>query len=413
MYYKLNVNSLGEAVASSDPKYQNGLDGSNIIAQSITADHIAVTDLVAFGATIGGFHINNHSLYSGVKTSISNTTEGIFLGDDGQVNIGDATNFVKFFKDANGEFKLEIAADSISFGTEKTTVESLYQSVKSNSEDLTNYITTTNRELEDLQGQIDGSIMTHFKEYAPLPFIDNKTSRNEPAKTWMETDTTNGNNNLKNNHLGDLFYDTITGYCYRWQVQNNEYFWNRITDVDVTKALADAAKAQDPADCKRRVFVDTPVPPYDIGDLWTQGLTGDIMRCQVAKTKDQSYSATDWVKASKEVYSKTETDAAINVTKESIELNASKTYETITNVTNKVSTAKSEAISTAANDATSKANAAKSEAISTAAEDATNKVNNIAIGGRNYVLDTTDEKYLQSFGFGNPKRQRAFYVLLR
>lgn len=108
IYYKLNVDALGETTASSDEKYQNGLDGSVIIAKSITADRIAVTDLVAFGATIGGFHIDTNSLYSGTKASVDNTTEGIFLGDDGQFAVGDGNNFLKYFKDENGNYKLEI-----------------------------------------------------------------------------------------------------------------------------------------------------------------------------------------------------------------------------------------------------------------------------------------------------------------
>ena len=47
LYYKLNVNSLGETTASADEKYQNGLDGSVIIAESITADKIKVDELLA------------------------------------------------------------------------------------------------------------------------------------------------------------------------------------------------------------------------------------------------------------------------------------------------------------------------------------------------------------------------------
>ena len=67
----------------------------------------------------------------------------------------------------------------------------------------------------------------------------------------------------------------------------------------MTKALQDAEKAQDTADSKRRVFVSQPVPPYEVGDLWVQGSTGDILRCQTAKTSRQSYSSSDWVLASK------------------------------------------------------------------------------------------------------------------
>ena len=123
LYYKLNVNALGEATAKSDPKYQNGLDGSIIVAESITAEKIAVDDLVAFGATIGGYHINNHALYSGTKNSISNTTRGAYLGDDGQLNIGDSNNFLKFYVDENGKYKLVIQADTIKLSSTGKTIE--------------------------------------------------------------------------------------------------------------------------------------------------------------------------------------------------------------------------------------------------------------------------------------------------
>jgi hypothetical protein len=144
--------------------------------------------------------------------------------------------------------------------------------------DLTSFIKAMNKTVDGLQEQIDGSIQTWFYEIPP-------TNENVPAKDWTTTD-------LKNNHLGDLYYDTKTGYCYRYQVENNTYSWQRVTDVDVTKALSDAAKAQDTADHKRRVFTITPTPPYDIGDLWTDGK--DLRRCNTEKTSEQSYISTDW-----------------------------------------------------------------------------------------------------------------------
>ena len=77
------------------------------------------------------------------------------------------------------------------------------------------------------------------------------------------------------------------------------YSWERITDTDVTKALADAANAQDTANSKRRIFYDTPTVPYDAGDLWVQGSDGDILRCAQAKKNTGSYDRNDWVLASK------------------------------------------------------------------------------------------------------------------
>lgn len=130
LYYKLNMDSLGEPTVSKDEKYQNGLDGSVIIAKSIVAEKVAVDDLVAFGATIGGFNIDTHSIFSGAKSSINNTTRGIYMDDQGQINIGDSNNFFKYFKDSDGAYKLIISAGSIELGGSGKTVEDEINDIK-------------------------------------------------------------------------------------------------------------------------------------------------------------------------------------------------------------------------------------------------------------------------------------------
>lgn len=104
LYYKLNINSEGmipeqELDEELKEKLKYGLLGNNIIANSITADKISVSDLVAFGATVGGFKITDHSLFSDVKDSVENTTRGIYMDTDGQVNFGDDDSFIKYFKE--------------------------------------------------------------------------------------------------------------------------------------------------------------------------------------------------------------------------------------------------------------------------------------------------------------------------
>ena len=130
LYYKLNVNSLGEATASSDEKYQNGLDGSAIIAKSITAEKVSVNDLVAFGATIGGFHITDNAIYSGVKETATNTTRGAYLDSNGQLSVGDASNFLRYYMDEDGNYKLEISASSLKFGASGKTVDEAISEVE-------------------------------------------------------------------------------------------------------------------------------------------------------------------------------------------------------------------------------------------------------------------------------------------
>ena len=120
LYYKLNTD--GETITSEQTEY-NSLNGSIITAKSVTAEKVNVTDLVAFGATIGGFKITDNSIYSGVKETVNNTTRGVYLDNTGQIAFGDASNFIKFYKDANGVYKLDISARQITFGASNKSIE--------------------------------------------------------------------------------------------------------------------------------------------------------------------------------------------------------------------------------------------------------------------------------------------------
>lgn len=129
LYYSLNVN--GETVEAQQTN-QNALDGSHIIAKSIAATKISVKDLVAFDATIGGYNITDEALYSGVKSSIDNTTVGVYLDSTGQINIGDQNNFLKYYKDSSsGQYKLEISADSFVFSSSGENIEDKLDSISS------------------------------------------------------------------------------------------------------------------------------------------------------------------------------------------------------------------------------------------------------------------------------------------
>ena len=158
LYYKLNVNALGETTASSDPKYQNGLDGSAIIAKSITASKISVTDLVAFDATIGGFHITDSAIYSGVKESVDNTTSGVYLDKNGQFNTGDSINYLKYYKDAENNYKLEVSADLLLLGTSNKDVEAELDNTKADVTNAKDTISSAQVSIDSLNSQIKNLI---------------------------------------------------------------------------------------------------------------------------------------------------------------------------------------------------------------------------------------------------------------
>ena len=130
LYYKLNVS--GSTVETEQTQY-NSINGSIITAQSITANKIHVDDLKAFNATIGGFKITDNSIYSGVKSSINNTTRGIYLDTDGQIMFGDTSNFVKFYKDTSDpdeRYKLDISVSNLSIGSSGKSVELVINSLQ-------------------------------------------------------------------------------------------------------------------------------------------------------------------------------------------------------------------------------------------------------------------------------------------
>lgn len=155
LYYRLNTDGKTVETEQTD---QNSLNGTVIQAKSITASKINVTDLQAFGATIGGFKISEKSIYSGVKSSPTNTTRGIYLsGSDGQVYIGDATNYIKYTIDSNGNSKLQISADSITFETNKSLATALSEAAKT----ATNFMSLTADDgliVGDRTGTLGGNI---------------------------------------------------------------------------------------------------------------------------------------------------------------------------------------------------------------------------------------------------------------
>ena len=166
------------------------------------------------------------------------------------------------------------------------------------------------------QDQADQMIEMWFGDVAP-------TLQNAPAVDWVDADT-------KALHEGDLYYNRGAlpsggGRAWMWQQVENAWCWNELTDRDVLASLEAAARTQDTADGKRRVFVSQPHAPYDVGDLWVNAtypaivdsgngamqaqwydsvtdkaysggeiFNNDIVRCKTAKASGASFSVWDW-----------------------------------------------------------------------------------------------------------------------
>nr|DAV20325.1 MAG TPA: Putative tail protein [Caudoviricetes sp.] len=285
------IEDLSNRLAESPGVYttvEPQLDGSNIyylhnkpnladsnIIWKMTAEAWAVS-------TDGGQHWNGGMTVDGDVIARILTATGV---NADWINTG---TIKAIDKDGNITFMVDIVTGRVVINADSVQIKGkdidIIAKEKAETE-VNNFISNTyTTDINNLQSQIDGQIETFFYDYEP-------TLQNIPASGWTTKEE-------RKKHEGDLFYWKSKGYAYRFMQDGATWKWQLVQDTDITLALAAAEKAQDTADHKRRVFVVQPEPPYDIGDLWTQGKNGDLMRCRVARASG-SYSEDDWEKASK------------------------------------------------------------------------------------------------------------------
>lgn len=200
----------------------------------------------------------------------------------GALQISDTDGNIIFLADMDTK-QIIISGDYVQIGgkTAGAAINDALQESKDYSDGkLADFADTVTNDLSGLQAQIDGQIETFYEDYEP-------SLQNYPANEWTSTEE-------RQKHEGDLFYWKSKGYAYRFFQDGATWKWQLVQDTDITQAMTAAEKAQDTADGKRRVFVTTPQPPYDIGDLWTNG--EDILTCSTARSAGSAYVSTDWKK---------------------------------------------------------------------------------------------------------------------
>lgn len=183
-----------------------------------------------------------------------------------------------------GKFNNDIAravATSEVFNADDWVLASRYSEAIATIQKWTNeYETKFGNLVDEVKQQKDQSIVVWYYGYEP-------TVDNIPANTWNTDD-------LRSEHIGDIFYDIENNHSYRWTGTT----WIQIKDADFDKAMKAAKDADDKAgaagdlaDSKRRIFYSatTPTEPFDKGDLWVKQV-GD-------KTETWVYNGTDWVKS--------------------------------------------------------------------------------------------------------------------
>lgn len=134
---------------------------------------------------------------------------------------------------------------------------------------LTDFINNTyTTDIGNIQNQIDGKIETFRQE-------------TDPSTAWTTAED-------KKKHIGDLWYNTAT---------NETFMYNGTGWSPVAGTVPDEVWGK--IDSKCQIFTAQPKPPYNKGDLWFVGSSGDILTCTTARKDGESYVETDWTKQNK------------------------------------------------------------------------------------------------------------------
>lgn len=181
----------------------------------------------------------------------------------------------------NNDIARAVADNKTSFNANDWVLASRYSEAIATIQKWTNeYETKFSNLVDEVKQQKDQSIVVWYYDYEP-------TVDNAPANTW-NTDE------LRSEHIGDIFYDIKNNHSYRWTGTT----WIQIKDADFNEAMKAAKAADDKAgaagdlaDSKRRIFYSdaTPTEPFDKGDLWIKRVDD--------KTETWVYNGTDWVKS--------------------------------------------------------------------------------------------------------------------
>ena len=181
----------------------------------------------------------------------------------------------------NNDIARAVADNKTSFNANDWVLASRYSEAIATIQKWTNeYETNFSNLVDEVKRQKDQSIVVWYYDYEP-------TVDNAPANTW-------NTNELRSEHIGDIFYDIKNNHSYRWTGTT----WIQIKDADFNEAMKAAKDADDKAgaagdlaDSKRRIFYSdiTPTEPFDKGDLWIKRVDD--------KTETWVYNGTDWVKS--------------------------------------------------------------------------------------------------------------------
>lgn len=143
-------------------------------------------------------------------------------------------------------------------------------------------IESINSAMNKMQAEIDGAIETWY-----LPGDPTATGFENPWKN-EEGDTSE----VREKHIGDLYFDTNTGKSYRYFKDGSTYKWQIISDQALSQAIADISNLRTDVDNKVKIFYGNKEPSNpSVDDMWIKD-DGSFWQCIRTDT------GTDWVLSS-------------------------------------------------------------------------------------------------------------------
>lgn len=160
----------------------------------------------------------------------------------------------------------------------KKNVEITSQGIQKIENELNNMLNTLTI---NLKGVLDSQSDASLWFYPGVP-----TTSNEPYTIWDNPD----------DHIGDIYYDQSSGMVYQF---NGE--WELNEDPNLIEAMAITnAEVDTGTDHERKVYFDTPKPPYSNGDWWIKE-DGSLFICQISKPATEAYENNDFIIANQYV----------------------------------------------------------------------------------------------------------------
>lgn len=232
-----------------DPKDKTYKESYGVIADTLVSNLILTSEVGIYNEEKSiemakdGIIVTTNTMNKNVFTIRKEITD-----DEGNI-----TYERQLYIDDNGNIRLagnaSIAWDSVT-GTENVVVKD-----------------TLNEFMATVKEQIDGKIET-FRQ------------SDDPSVNWT--------NEEKKVHENDLWYNTTNNLVKIW----NGVSWDDFTG-DVPESVWNEING------KAQIFTDTPKTPYNKGDLWFVGSSGDILTCVTARKESEQYNSSDWTKQNK------------------------------------------------------------------------------------------------------------------